>query len=139
MPKPPTNERGKNRTPQQQNVSHQVTRSVSVAWTSPIPPPSELANYNNVIPNGAERIIALVENEQAHRIAYEKSGLSATINESKRGQYLGAIISVAAVAGAIYTSVIGVYWAVPVALVSVPVASMVHAMTKNRGTKIPKQ
>ena len=74
MPKPPINERGQSRKSPQQNVSHQVTQSVSVAWTSPIPPPSELANYNNVIPNGAERIIALVENEQAHRIAYEKSG-----------------------------------------------------------------
>jgi len=76
----------------------------------------------------------MAEKEQAHRIEYEKIGLPATIRESRRGQTLGAIISFVAVCGAIYTAYIGAHWAVPVALVGVPVLGLVRAIVRPRST-----
>lgn len=37
---------------------------ISARYSGPIPLPSHLAQYNQIIPNGAERIFAMVENEQ---------------------------------------------------------------------------
>ena len=39
----------------------------SYSFMGPIPPPGILAGYNNVIPNGADRVIKMAEKEQAHR------------------------------------------------------------------------
>ena len=39
----------------------------SYSFMGPIPPPGILAGYNNVIPNGADRVIMMAEKEQAHR------------------------------------------------------------------------
>ena len=72
------------------------------------------------------------EKEQAHRIGYESTGLAATIQESRRGQYLGAIVSGVAIGGAIYTAYIGVYWAIPVSLVGVPILGIVRAIVRPR-------
>ena len=35
----------------------------------PLPTPDDLAQYNQIIPNGAERIMAMAEKEQNHRIS----------------------------------------------------------------------
>jgi len=75
---------------------------------------------------------AMSEKEQEHRIEHEKIGLPATIRESMRGQYLGAIISLVAVAGAIYTAHIGAHPAVSIALVGVPVLGLVRAIMRPR-------
>lgn len=128
MSKPPHKLRGQQSTqpPQGQQVS------VRHEWSGPLPPPAALEKFNQIIPNGADRIVAMAEKEQAHRIDYEKTGVSATIAESKRGQYLGAAISLVAIGGAIFTAYIGVHWAVPVSLVGVPVLGLVRAIIKPR-------
>jgi len=129
MSKPPHNLRG-----QRQQEVQQPPQQVSVRqeWTGPLPPPAALERFNQIIPNGAERILAMAEKEQAHRIEYDKTGLPATIRESRRGQYLGAIISLVAVLGAIYTAHIGAHWSIPVALVGVPVLGLVRAIVRPR-------
>jgi uncharacterized membrane protein len=42
-------------------------------WTGPLPPPAALEQFERVIPGGAERILRMAEQEQAHRIANNKS------------------------------------------------------------------
>lgn len=134
MSKPPHNQRGQH--PQQAPQQHppqQVARTVAVQqWSGPLPAPADLEKFNQLIPNGAERILAMAEREQAHRIEYERLGLPATIRESRRGQILGSIISLAAVLGAVIAAVIGAPWQVPVALVGVPVLGLVKAIVRPR-------
>ena len=45
----------------------------SEAFSGPIPPPDLLEKYNNIIPNGADRILAMAEQQQAHRQFMEKN------------------------------------------------------------------
>lgn len=52
---------------------------VSANWSGPLPPPGALQQFNVIIPNGAERIMAMVEQEQAHRIAIESKALRAEV------------------------------------------------------------
>jgi len=132
MSKPPHNQRGQH-SQQVQQPQQQEIRQVQVQqWSGPLPAPADLEKFNQIIPNGAERILAMSEKEQAHRIDYESKGLAATIQEFRRGQYLGAIVSGIAVGGAIYTAYIGAYWAIPVSLVGVPILGIVRAIVRPR-------
>ena len=76
-------------------------------WSGPLPPPDALAGFDKIIPNGAERILTMTEQEQAHRIASEKAALDANIKNTKEsltlaksGQMAGAIVSILAILSA---------------------------------------
>ena len=96
MAKPQHNLRG----PQRQQSSQVQPQQVSVhqQWTGPLPSPESLEKFNQVIPNGAERVVAMAEKEQSHRIEYEKLGLSASVKEARIGQFIGALICAGAIA-----------------------------------------
>ena len=100
----------------------------SQEWQGPLPPPDALARFDQIVPNGAERIFKMVELEQAARIESENAGFHASIRDTKRGQYLGAAISVIAICAAVYTAYLGVHWSIPCALVGVPILGIVRAI-----------
>lgn len=105
-----------------------------VSWSGPLPPPAALEQFDRIIEGGASRILAMAEREQTHRIEAEKAAISAEIKDTKRGQWLGALIPVIAVCGAIYTAFLGASPWVSIALVSVPVLGMVKAIINGRGS-----
>ena len=111
-------------------------------WSGPLPPPEALARFDQIIPNGAERILRMTEQEQAHRIATESAALNANIQASreaqaqaKTGQFAGAIVSVLAILSAIASAWLGAHPTVSIALVSVPILGMVKALI---GTRLEK-
>lgn len=104
-----------------------------------MPPPAALAKFNEVLPNGADRVVAMAEAEQKHRHEYEKSGLSATSGEAKRGQYLGAAISVVAIVATVYTAAIGAHWVVSTALGGITLLGLVRAIVRPRGNGKPEK
>lgn len=59
------------------------------SFSGPLPPPSILGDYNNVLEGSAERIMSLAEKEQEHRHYVEKKALNGHVNLDRRGQYLG--------------------------------------------------
>jgi uncharacterized membrane protein len=56
------------------------------AFSGPLPPPEVLEHYNKIIPNGADRLLKMVEWHAEHRRAYLMKGLEASISITKRGQ-----------------------------------------------------
>lgn len=117
--------------------NQQSRQIVSAQWQGPLPPPEALANFDSIIPNGAERIMKMVEDEQAHRISYEKAHLNALAGDTRRGHYIGLAISVASIAGAVYAASLGAHWSVSIALVGVPILGIIRAIvgSKTNGTK----
>ena len=99
-------------------------------WQGPLPPPAALAQFNQIIPNGAERIITMVEQEQAHRIAHEQTKLTASVGDFRRGHWLGAALGLVSVAGAVFTAYIGAHPTVSIALVSLPIMAAVRGFLK---------
>lgn len=85
----------KNHLPNNKN-GHSVVTSItkSEIFSGPLPPPTVLERYNQIVPGAAERIITMAENQSAHRIQLEKSVISSDIHNSKRGQLFGFIIAV---------------------------------------------
>ena len=75
-----------------------------------LPEPSELAAYNAIIPNGAERIMKMAETQSAHRIELEKTVVESQQKLELRGQWFGLIIALAFGFGGLYAAVHGQPW-----------------------------
>lgn len=101
-------------------------------WAGPLPPPGALSQFDSIIPNGAERIMAMVEREQQHRIDQESAILEATIRDTRRGHWIGGAVSILALAGCVLSVYLGAHPAVSVALVSLPVVAIIQAIVRSK-------
>lgn len=77
------------------------------AWSGPLPPPEILARFDQAVPGAANRIIAMAESQQAHRIEVERS-VAVQETQIKRdglnfAYRLGLVGIIGAVAAALYT------------------------------------
>jgi len=61
-------------------------------FSGPLPPPDELAKYNNALPDGAERIMTMAERQQSHRINMESKVINGDSARSTLGLILGFVI-----------------------------------------------
>ncbi|MBK9960538.1 MAG: DUF2335 domain-containing protein [Saprospiraceae bacterium] len=52
----------------------------SRTWTGPVPPPEELGKFNDVAPNGADRIIRMAEERNKHDMELEKFVVKMNLN-----------------------------------------------------------
>lgn len=77
---------------QKQAILSSVNVSVSTYRSGPLPVPYELEHYNEIINNGAERIMVMAEKEQDHRHNVEKNMNSASTKIAVRGQWIGVFI-----------------------------------------------
>jgi len=60
---------------------------------APLPDPEELALYNNAAPDGANRIMIMVEKQSAHRIQIEDHAIREQLRQSSGGQTKALIIA----------------------------------------------
>ena len=85
-------------------VSHTVIR------TGPLPDPAELAEYNKIIPDGADRILKMAGRQSAHRIQIESLVIGSQQKQATRGQYFGLIIGLTGLGLGAYVGVRGFPW-----------------------------
>jgi len=71
-----------------------ITASKSSVHIGPLPHPDLLAKYNEIIPDGANRIMTMAEKQQDHRSALENLAVRAQLQQSAKGQIFGFIISI---------------------------------------------
>jgi len=91
--------RNRNNPPPPQANTSIATVTQSVSFTGPLPPPGLLARYNEVIPNGAERIMAMAERQSAHREALETAVVSGNVASQARGSHYAFIICLVTILG----------------------------------------
>lgn len=78
----------------------EILRSISFTLiqerthSGPLPDADTLISYNSVIPDGADRIMRMAENQQQHRMAIEKIAISSQSRQSIVGQWFGLIIGI---------------------------------------------
>ncbi len=80
----------------------QIALSVKRSWTAPFPPPDILKGYNDAVPNGADRILKMAENQSEHRMNLENNVINRELNQSGKGQNYGLIIALSFLAGSIF-------------------------------------
>ena len=84
--------------------------SIQKTHSGPLPPPEQLEKYSEIIPNGADRIMAMAEKQQAHRIELEKIAVNQQLTQSKRGQTFGFLIGLFAIGGGVACILMGHEW-----------------------------
>ena len=72
----------------------------SASWQGPLPPPAQLAQFNEVVPGCAERIIRMAEQEGEHSREVQMRAVKATVI----GQYIGQAFALLLAAGAMIAS-----------------------------------
>ena len=65
------------------------------SFRGPLPLPSMLREYNEIVDNGAERIMVRSEKEQAHRHSMQSKTVTGNIDKDRRGQWMAFIITMA--------------------------------------------
>lgn len=77
------------------------------SFSGPIPDAETLIKYNSVIPDGADRIMKMAENQQSHRINIESKIIKSQSSESKLGQIFGLVIGLVGIVCGTYLAANG--------------------------------
>lgn len=98
--------------------------TIKRSFRGPLPSPKVLQGYNNVIKDGAERVIRMAENQSQHRMELEKYAINGQIKQSGRGQLFGFILALVCIFSTIYLAIKG-HEKIAIALGSTTVVGLV--------------
>ena len=84
--------------------------SLQKTHSGPLPDSQTLQEYNLLIPDGANRIMAVFENQSAHRIEIEKKVIKGQILQSNLGQIFALTIGLFALTCATFCIYTGHEW-----------------------------
>lgn len=104
-----------------------IRRARVEVWQAPLPPPTIVAQYNDIIPNGADRIMILAER-----------ALAAEIDDNRRGPLLGAALSALAMLCALASIPLGAPWELSAAFIGIPTFAIIKALIDS-GTRRNKK
>lgn len=80
------------------------------AFQGPLPPPEILAGYEEISPGFADRIMAMAEKQQEHRIRLETSMVRRQLNQKSFGQLIGFVITIVILSAVVYLAIEGHDW-----------------------------
>lgn len=107
-------------------------------WQGQFPPPEAMERYVALQPDAFDRIIRMAERAQDATIDTSRRAMDLQSRDIRRGQWLGTLVTLSAVGGAIFAASIGAT-AVAIALVGIPVMSvgkaLIDSATANRQVK----
>lgn len=83
---------------------------VSRQHSGPLPSPSDIAQYDKYIPDGAERIMSMAEKEQEFRHTITTNSLEQARRANHRGQTFGFLIAVLALSISAAVTLFGFPW-----------------------------
>ncbi|PRD42089.1 hypothetical protein C5748_18210 [Phyllobacterium phragmitis] len=79
-------------------------------WSGPLPPPQILEEFNNVVPNGAERIMAAWERETDHRHKMERRELTLVSTDAILGKICAFLFVLGALSACAFAASVGADW-----------------------------
>ncbi|MGH8832880.1 MAG: DUF2335 domain-containing protein [Polaromonas sp.] len=122
---------------QQQEVRQIVT--TAIAFQGPLPPPGMLEHYGRIIPNGPERMMALLEKQTEHRVNMETKLVDGRASVTKTGQWMAFILSLFFGSMAAFLGYTGHEWlAGTIATTTIVGLAVVFVLGKEPGQKSPK-
>jgi uncharacterized membrane protein len=110
------------------------------AWVGPLPPPDALEQFNQIIPNGAERIMKMCEDEQKARIANDRRESWLRFISIIGGKFTGVLALLACIFSALASIYIHADWRATVAFLGLPVLTAIgYLLTGAIAPRPPKQ
>ena len=89
------------------NIRMQLMAQLRAEWSGPLPAPDILIRYNDALPNGAERVVAMAERQSAHRIEMENRHQSGEHLRSILGSTYGLVVALALIVGSVWLISLG--------------------------------
>jgi uncharacterized membrane protein len=123
-------------------VEQRLVQATMHAFSGPLPPPAILAQYNDTVPNGAERIVTMAEKQQEHRQEMEHKVVHANSLDQRLGLIFGFIVMMSAVGVGFWCVVHGKDTAGITALigaVAAPVVAFIYGRKKQSEERTNKQ
>jgi len=109
-------------------VTHLIQEKLHIG---PLPDPESLREYDQLINNGAERIMLMAENQSTHRIEIEKTVIKSREEQSRRGQSFAFFLAIFFGIIGLVLGILGHTYAA-IAAFGLPVASIVTAFIKGK-------
>ncbi len=125
----------------QPNTAIATLTHQSVTFSGPLPPPALLAKYNEVVTNGAERIMAMAERQSAHRESIEALVVAGNVASQKRGSIFAFILCLIALTGGfalLFTGRNGAGWASIISSLAVLAGVFIYGKNEQRKERIDK-
>lgn len=88
-------------------VKQQRGVTIHESFIGPLPSPSHLEKYEQILPGAADRIISMAEKQSSHRQDLEKQVIKSDIRNSLLGLIFGFIIGLGGVSCGFYLIYIG--------------------------------
>ncbi|WP_236571456.1 DUF2335 domain-containing protein [Rhodovarius lipocyclicus] len=101
-----------------------------MAYSGPIPHPEILRGLNEVVPNGAERVVAMAEFETKHVRTMEEIAVRQAVREGTIAHWAASIVPVAGLVCATFIAGLGMEWAAGGIGVAAMAAPLVAAYLK---------
>lgn len=80
---------------------------VHQTFAGPLPPPSVLAAYDEIVPGAAERILAMAEAQSQHRQELEQHVIRSDAKRADSGLKAGFWLSLTAIVGGVSVAILG--------------------------------
>lgn len=99
-------------------------------WSGPLPPPEVLRRYEEILPNTAEHILTMAEQEQKFRHVHDDGKLQLAMKERLRGQIYGVAALFACLGGALASMYLRQSEILAVAFIAAPVLTVAARFIK---------
>jgi uncharacterized membrane protein len=76
-------------------------------YRGPLPPPESLKEYNEILPDAAERIFSMAEKEQEHHHTTEIKLVDHEIKKTSKGQNFALVTALTGIVGAVICAFLG--------------------------------
>lgn len=119
---------------QYENQQGVITSVKKTTFSGPLPAPSDLAAYKEIMQDAPERIMVMAEKEQKHRHTIEQKIVNNGSRESLIGQFLAFIIAFSFLIAAVYLAMNG-HEVVAVSLIGIIAALATIFYFKKEPTK----
>ena len=105
-------------------------------WQGQFPPPDAVERYEQVLPGAFDRIMTMAERQQEASIAGSAEARRYLREDSRRGHWLGWLVTVVALVCALVCAILGQPWVAGM-LVAVPVMGVAKALVDSARTPSP--
>ena len=120
--------------PQVRNPGPQIQLQQVEITSGPIPSPQILQQYNQIVPDAAERIIRMAEKQSDHRINLERKVVNSNITKSYLGMIFATIIALYGLYIAKEIAVNGNPWAAGI-IVALDLGALISIAVYNGSTQ----
>lgn len=111
----------------------------SSSFSGSLPAPEDFKAYQDVLPSAPERILKMAEKQSEHRMNLERHIVNSGVNEGKRGQIFGFVLTIVFLLASVYLGVNGHDWLAGLIIAIIASISVMFVLKKEPSKEKPNE